>query len=292
MPFGPEFIRTLDALNLLARRLLSGEDRADRPTPRRGASLEFADYRRYTPGDEIRYIDWNVYARHGALFVKEFAAEENVHVTIILDTSASMAFGKASKFEAARELAAALGYIALANFDSVSVAAAGATLKIHVRHLRGKRSVFPLLAALEGLASGGRTDFKAVFAAPLERRKGRSLILLLTDFCDPAGYSTGIRSLLSQGHQVHMIHVVAREELEPPERGLFQLVDLETGERRTVPLSPGTVERYRDRFRAFCDEVERFSTEHELYYARIRSDEPLERRVRDILRRGGILAKK
>src|SRR5262245_63343120 len=109
MPFGPDLIRTLDALNLLARKLLSGEDRADRLTPRKGASLEFNDYRRYAPGDEIRYIDWNVYARHGNLFVKEFTAEENIHVSVLLDTSRSMEFG--GKFQAAKELAAALGYI-------------------------------------------------------------------------------------------------------------------------------------------------------------------------------------
>jgi len=292
MAFGPEFIRTLDALNLLARRLLAGEDRADRPTPRRGASLEFADYRRYTPGDEVRYIDWNVYARHGSLFVKEFAAEESIHVSIALDSSASMAYGKASKFEAARELAAALGYIGLANFDSVSVFALGESLKMSVRRLRGKRSVFPLLGALEAMVPGGRTDFRAAFAAPLVRAKGRSLAILLSDFCDPTGYPQAIRSLQSQGHQVHMIHVVAREELDPPDRGPFKLVDIETGARRPIALSPATVERYRVRFRAYCDELERFATEHELYYARVRSDEPLDRRVRDILRRGGILEKK
>ena len=292
MAFGPEFIRTLDALNLLARRLLTGEDRADRPTPRRGASLEFADYRRYVAGDEIRYIDWNVYARLGTLFVKEFAAEESVHVSIAIDASASMMFGKASKFEAARELAAALGYIALANFDSVSVYSLGESLRVSVRRLRGKRSVFPLLGALEGLVPGGRTDFKAAFAAPLVRGKGRSLAILLSDFCDPTGYSQGIRSLLAQGHQVHLVHIVAREELDPSDRGLFKLVDLESGARRSVAISPATVERYRERFRAYCDELERFSTEHELYYARVRSDEPLDRRVRDILRRGGILEAK
>ena len=292
MAFGPEFIRTLDALNLLARRLLSGEDRSDRPTPRRGASLEFADYRRYTPGDEVRYIDWNVYARHGSLFVKEFAAEENIHVTIAIDSSASMAYGKASKFEAARELAAALGYIGLANFDSVSVFSLGESLKLSVRRLRGKRSVFPLLGALESLVPGGRTDFRAAFAPPLLRSKGKSLAILLSDFCDPTGYPQAVRSLQSQGHQVHMIHVVAREELEPPDRGSFKLVDIETGARRPIALSPATVERYQVRFRAYCDELERFATEHELYYARVRSDEPLDRRVRDILRRGGILEKK
>src|SRR5215831_7804015 len=120
MAFDAKFLKTLEALNLLARRTLTGDDRADRLTPRKGASLEFNDYRRYAPGDEIRYIDWNVYARHGSLFVKEFTAEENVHVSLLLDASGSMSFGRPSKFEAARELAAALGYIGLANFDTVS----------------------------------------------------------------------------------------------------------------------------------------------------------------------------
>ena len=292
MVWGPEFIRTLDALNLLARRLISGEDRADRPTPRRGASMEFADYRRYTPGDEIRYIDWNVYARHGSLFVKEFAAEENIHVSIALDASASMAYGQASKFEAARELAAAIGYIALANFDSLNVYVLGEALRVSSRRLRGKRSVFPLLSALEGVTPGGRTDFRSAFAVPLMRAKGRSLCIVLSDFCDPTGYPMALRSLLSQGHQVHLIHVVAREELDPPERGTFKLVDLETGAKRSVALSTATVDRYRARFRSYCDELERFSKEHEVYYARVRSDEPLDRRVRDILRRGGILERK
>src|SRR5882672_11238373 len=129
MPFDARFLQTLEALNLLARRTLVGDDRAERLTPRKGASLEFAEYRRYTPGDEIKYIDWNVYARHGTLFVKEFTAEENVHVSLVVDVSVSMTFGTPPKLEAARELAAALGYIGLANFDSVSAYALGGTLR-------------------------------------------------------------------------------------------------------------------------------------------------------------------
>src|SRR5947207_8661587 len=121
MRFDASFTRTLEALNLLARKALAGEDRSDRPSLLRGASIEFADYRRYTPGDEIRYIDWNVFARHGSLFVKEFTAEQNVNVTILVDASRSMDFGTPTKFDAARELAAALAYIALAGFDTVNV---------------------------------------------------------------------------------------------------------------------------------------------------------------------------
>src|SRR5262245_4494404 len=201
MPFGPDLIRTLDALNLLARKLLSGEDRADRPTPRRGASLEFADYRSYAPGDEIRYIDWNVYARHGSLFVKEFAAEENVHVAVLLDTSASMTFGQPPKIDAARELAAALGYIALVNFDQVRFYTMGGALRGEKLFMRGKGAVFGMLESMDAARAGGQTDFRAL-ATPIQRLKGRSVVILITDFYDPAGYAEGIRALLAQRHQV------------------------------------------------------------------------------------------
>ncbi len=289
MPFDPAFVRSLESLNLLARRLLSGEDPGERRSDRRGASVEFADHRRYAPGDEIRYIDWNVYARHGSLFVKEFAAEESVHVHVILDRSASMAFGRPPKMEAAREVAAALAYIGLARFDTVTVHAMAEALETRTPALRGKGAVHELLRSLEDLQPAGRSDFRAALAAPLARGKGRSLAILVSDFHDPEGRAAGISSLLSRRHQVHLVHLVAREEVEPPERGRYHLVDLETGRERAVPLTPAVVERYRGRFRAFCDELERYARERELYYSRIRSDEPLEKRIRDLLRRGGIL---
>ncbi len=288
MPFDAQFVKTLESLNVLARRLLAFEARSDRPSHRRGASIEFADYRSYAPGDEIRYIDWNVYARHGSLFVKEFTAEENVHVAVLLDISASMTFGRPPKIDAARELAAALGYIALVNFDTVSFYTLGTALKAESLFLRGKGQVFALLGAVDGVKPGGVTEFKSL-ATPMQRLKGRSVVILVTDFYDPAGYSEGIRALLAQRHQVHLIHVVAREELEPPERGRWHLVDLETAREREVTLAPEILERYRRRLREYCSEIERFARDHELYYARVRSDEPLEKRIRDILRTGGIL---
>jgi uncharacterized protein (DUF58 family) len=285
--FDARFLKTLEALNLLARRTLVGEDRAERRTPRKGASIEFADYRRYVPGDEIRYIDWNVYARHGSLFVKEFSAEEKVHVTILLDQSRSMEFG--GKFEAARELAAALGYIGLANYDTVSLLAFGAETRPLQRFLRGKARVFDLLASLEGLGTEGATDMRAAFRSALPRLRGRSLVLLLSDFYDPAGYPEAIRGLLAQRFAVHLIHLVAHEEAAPAARGRFNLLDLETGRMRDVTLQPRTVEAYRRRFAGFCGEIEEFSRGHELPYVRVMADEPLDRRVIAILRAGGIL---
>ncbi len=288
MPFDAGFVRTLEYLNVLARRLMTSETRSDRQSHRRGASIEFADYRPYTPGDEIRYIDWNVYARHGSLFVKQFTAEENVHLAVVLDVSPSMCFGQPPKLDAARELAAAVGYIGLVNFDSVSFYTLGATLRAEKQFMRGKGAVFGMLDAIAAPTPGGRTDFRAL-ASPIEKLKGRSVVILVTDFYDPVGYVEGIRSLLSQRHQVHLIHVVAREELEPGERGRYFLVDLETGRQREVSLTPETLERYRRRLRDWCSELEKFARDHEVWYARVRSDEPLEKRIREILRAGGIL---
>jgi len=287
MAFDTRFLRTLEALNVMARRVLAGEDRAERRTPRKGASIEFSDYRRYTPGDEIRYIDWNVYARHGSLFVKEFSAEENVHVSIFLDTSRSMEFG--GKFEAARELAAALGYIGLVNYDSVSLYTFGTAVRSLLRFLRGKGRVFDLLRELEGLAPDGRTDMNAAFRTTIPRLKGRAVVILISDFYDLAGYPEGIRALQAQQMQVHLIHLVSQNEMSPPVRGRLNLLDLETGQQRDVTLAPGTVGAYRRRFGRFCEELEEFSRARELSYARVLADDPLDRRVVEVLRAGGIL---
>ncbi len=286
MPFEPGFTRTLEALNLLAKRWLIGEEHGERRTPRRGASLEFADYRRYTPGDEIRYIDWNVYARHGSLFVKEFTAEEDVHIAIVVDTSRSMEF--AGKFRAAKELAAAFGYIGLVNFDTVSLYALGATLRPSMKYLRGKGAIFELLGAIDALRTEGVTDWNSAFTSPIARLKGRSLVLLVSDFYDPQ-VGPAVNRLLAQRHQADLIHIVATEEIEPPARGRTRLVDLETGRERDVPLTPAVVEQYRRRFQAWCTELEDFATKGELFYARVRSDDPLEKRVRDLFRHGGLL---
>ncbi len=287
MAFDADFLKTLEALNLLAKRTLAGDDRAERRTPRKGASIEFADYRRYVPGDEIRYIDWNVYARHGSLFVKEFSAEENLHVTILLDTSRSMEFG--GKFRAAKELAAAMGYIGLSNYDTVNLYAFGSEMRMVKKFLRGKGRIFELLAALDGLSTEGATDMRVAFKAALPKLRGRSLVLLLTDFYDLAGYAAAVRELLAQRFGVHLIHLVAKEEVAPTARGRMSLLDLETGRARDVALLPRTVEAYRRRFDLFCAEVEEFSRSHEMAYARVLADDPLDRRVVDVLRSGGIL---
>jgi len=287
MPFDAGFLRSLEALNLMAKRVLAGDSRAERLTPRKGASLEFADYRRYVPGDEIRYIDWNVYARHGNLFIKEFAAEENVHVIILLDVSRSMDYGV--KFHAARQLAAALGYVGLCNYDSVSLYTFGSELRLLLPSMRGKGRIFELLPALEGLTCEGRTDMRASFRAAIPRLRGRSLVLLISDFYDVEGYPGALRALLSQGFGVHVVHLLSRQEASPDVQGRVSLYDLETGRARDVALAPETLVAYRKRFQRFVGEIEQFCRSHELASAHVIAEDPLERRVLDVLGAGGIL---
>ncbi|HYE99685.1 MAG TPA: DUF58 domain-containing protein, partial [Planctomycetota bacterium] len=273
--------------NILARRMLAGDDRAERLTPRKGASLEFADYRRYTPGDEIRYIDWNVYARHGHLFVKEFAAEENVHVSVLLDVSRSMDFG--GKFRAAQELAAALGYVGLSNYDTVSLYAFGRDLRPLQTFIRGKGRLMDLLSAIDRLEPEGTTDMRAAFKTALPRLRGRSLVLLISDFYDLAGYPEAVRALLAQRFGIHAIHLLSREETSPSVRGRTSLLDLETGRAREITLEARTIETYRRRFTAFLSEVEAFCRAHEVACARVFAEDTLERRVLGVLQAGGIL---
>jgi uncharacterized protein (DUF58 family) len=287
MPFDGRFLKTLEALDLIARRVVSGDARAERRTPRKGASIEFADYRRYVPGDEIRYIDWNVYARHGNLFIKEFSAEENVHVSILLDTSRSMEFGR--KFSAARELAAALGYIGLVHYDSVSLFTFSDEVRTVQKFLRGKGRIFDLLESLDALSTGGPTDMRPAFRAALPRLRGRSLVLVLTDFYDLDGYAEAVRALLAQKLEVHLIHLVAQEELAPTPRGRLNLLDLETGREKDVVIAPRLVEEYRRHFGRFCGEIEEFARAHEIACARVLADDPLDRRVLEVVRAGGIL---
>ena len=289
MPFDPGFVTTLERLNLLARRVYAGDARGDRESLRKGASLEFADYRAYTPGDDLRYVDWNAYARFGHLYVKEYAAEENVHAAIVLDTSASMTFGEPSKLETGRRVAAALGYIGLANLDSVSLYGVSDAAREAVRFLRGKQRIFELLDALDRVPTGGATSLRRALESPLPRLKGRAMALLLSDFFDPDGYEAPLRALRAQEIQVHALHLVADEELAPRGRGRHRLTDLETGRTRDVFLSEATLARYRRAFEAHCGGLEKFCAANEMPYVRIQTGWDLEKIVTEIVRRGGVL---
>lgn len=286
MLFDETFLHTLEYLNVAARKILAGEKAAERETLRRGGSIEFRDYRSYTVGDELRYVDWNVYARHGHLFVKEFMAEQDVHVLLLLDASASMDFGRARKFDAARRLAAAIGYVALGNFDSLTVIPFSRGPQAGLRDLRGKQAVFQLLRYLEPLATSGETDLRAASRAPLRKHRGRTVAIVVSDFLDIDGYAEGLKGLLAQRLQLQAIHVIDELEWSPEEGGSIRLVDSETRGTRDVEATPDLVAAYKTTFHGFLDEVEGFCRGHEVPYARVSTGAPLEKSVIELLQKG------
>ncbi|MHC4608294.1 MAG: DUF58 domain-containing protein, partial [Planctomycetota bacterium] len=190
--------------------------------------------------------------------------------------------------DAAREIAAALGYIGLVSFDTVSLHSFVGKVREERTFLRGKPQVFELLRALEEVAPGGRTDLAAALRSPLPQLKGRSVMIVVSDFYDPA-YADALRGLRARRHQVHAVHLVSSEEMEPRLKGRQVLVDLETNERRDVRVTPEVLARYRRGFAQYGDEIERFCAANGVRYARVRSDASLEDRVMEIVRKGGIL---
>ena len=292
MKLSDEFLLRLERLSIAARRLAAGQPGGTHLSGRRGASLEFREHRAYSPGDELRYIDWNAAARLGQPFVKEFAAEEAVHVGILIDASASMSFGTPSKIESARTTAAALAYITLAGFDSVSLYRFDHTLRPVTPRTRGKHAVLPLFRAIESIEAEGPSDFAACFGEPPEALRDATILFVITDFYDRAGYAAAIRELRARRFELNLIHLVSPQEVGPPPAGRLILEDLETGERRRVTLTPAVVERYRRRLEHHLASLETFALENELNYVRVGSADPIEETIARILRGSRMLQKR
>ena len=246
--FDSAFLAKLEQLHLLARRLFRGEQRAERRSRQLGSSLEFADYREYSAGDELRAIDWPAYARLERLFVKLYEQEQDLAVSFLVDASASMrwrsgigaspmksgsaapALSPLTKFDTARRITAALAYIALANLDRVSVHFFAAGLVSELGVMRGKAQFHSILAFLRQPPSGAeKTDLLASARAFSQRQKRSGIVFILSDFFDPAGYEEPLALLQHGQHDVHTIQILDPAELSPNETGDLRLLEIETG---------------------------------------------------------------
>jgi uncharacterized protein (DUF58 family) len=282
----PEFLRTLSYLDLAARQLFAGTRRGERRSSRRGAGTIFSDHRPYSRGDDLRYVDWNVYGRLGALFVKEFEVEESADVRLLLDRSRSMEFGSPAKLDFARRVAAALGYVGLAHLDRVELIPIG---EGEVRSFSGKTQAPLLFTALARVEAGGETDLLAGVRRALAAARGRGIAIVLSDFLDPAGWRSAVDFLLHRRQQVFLVHVVAATEEAPPRAGAVRLVDSETGRTRRVRVTEEHIRLYAERFARFCTRLEIYARDRGIGYARVRSDLPFGPAVLGILRRGGVV---
>ena len=222
-----------------------------RRSVKRGQSVEFADYREYTPGDDLRQLDWNVYARLERLFVKLFVEEEDVSVTLLIDASASMATGRPAKLLFAKRAAAALGYIALASEDRVAVSALTGRVARKRASMRGSGRIFRLLADLSAIEpTDGPTDLVAAVRHAAAQLHGRGVVILISDLLDPAADKI-IRELAATGSELIVMHVLSPDELDPLLEGDLRLVDVETGDGIDVTVDLATIDAYKARLSAW-----------------------------------------
>ena len=289
MIFDQDFLRRLEYLDVVARKILSGRLRAERISMRRGTSVEFEDYRNYSVGDDFRYLDWNIYGRLEELFLKLYKEEENLHLTVLLDTSESMRFGKPDKFTHARQVAAALAYIGMSNLDDATVQTFGADLGPATRRMRGKGQVRHLFEFLTGLPANGETDLRRSLRRFIGVQRRRGVVVVISDLYDRDGVIPALRYLKSRRHDVYVIHVVDQDEQDPPLRGDLRLVDSETGAYRDITVTDTLRRRYREAFEGHAKLVESHCRSSETGYVRALTQVPFDALVLKILKRGGLV---
>ncbi len=273
----PEFLARLARLKLAVRRRFAGSAAGLRRSSRRGASAEFAEHRPYAPGDDVRRIDWNAYARLEELVLRLYVAEQDVAVHLLLDTSRSMSLGTPPKVETAKRLAAALGYVALSGSDRVSVLTFGAGLSQAFAPQRGKKQIGTLLRQLEGLcADGSGTDLASSIELFLSRRPQPGVVIVLSDFLDPAGFARPLDRLVASKFEPVLLQVLDREELAPSPGGDLVLEDVERGEQIEVTLDEAAIRAYRARLAAFFESLADWAKKRGAHYGRVSSDAELE----------------
>ncbi len=277
----PELLRRLEQFQLLAQRRAKSSARGERRSRARGQSVEFADYRNYVSGDDLRYLDWNLFGRLERLFIKLYEEERELPVRIFLDASESMTFGEPPKFDFARQLAAAIGYVALCGFDRLSVQAfperpEEAVARGALRSVRGRKSALGYFQNLSQLTAAGGADLNQNlrFGALTVRRAGMAVVL--SDFLDPAGYEEGLKALVGRGFHVNAIQILAPEELNPTTFGDLKLVDSETGATQDVTFGRYRMATYQQTVRNYCQRLREFCQARGIRYFLAPSDTALE----------------
>ncbi len=291
----PDFIRKLERLSVVPRKLFPGMLKGEKPSPRHGSSVEFADFRTYAPGDDFRHVDWNAYGRLERLFLKMFREEEDLHLYLLFDVSESMRYGEPTKLDVARQLAAALGYIGLSSLDRVAVAAFADRLVRRLRPTRGVKHVPRLMRFLTDAGEPGAGDQ----AMPTHlgdalrefaiRTINPGVVVVISDFLDPEGYEVALTSMLGCSFDVCCVQVLSPEEVAPEIAGDLRLVDAETGDMREITVTRALLASYRERMDKYCEDLKQFCVSRGIGYSRLLTDEPVEEFVLRKLRRTGMV---
>ena len=283
----PVFLRKLESLRVQARRAFPGTMRGERRSTRRGASVEFRDFRRYEVGDDFRHIDWSIFARLERLMLRQFVDEEDVRIDILLDQSRSMHFGSPlTKYDFARRAAAALSFLAVSSLDRVGVATFDSAVRSRTRALRGRGHLHSIVRFLEALstpaedgtnAASGQTDSDATNLSAVLRgfqrsNQRRGIVFMISDFLDSGDFRVEMKLLAQRGFDLNVIQVLSTEELQPEIKGDLMLVDSETGMSREITVNERMLTMYRKALSDYTTSLESFCRATGIGYMMVTAD--------------------
>lgn len=285
----PDFMRKLEQLELVSRRIVRGRLKGERRSRRRGSSVEFAEHRNYAVGDDLRHIDWSAYGRLDKLFLKLFLEEEDLCVSILIDASASMDFGEPTKLHHGKRIAAALAFIGLVNNDRLSLQAFSSRLEPGIPSVRGRSRMHRIVQYLDDLDPSGASDLTAAARDFAIRHAGRGIIIVISDFLDKRGFEAAFRYLLARNMDVYVIHVLSREEVEPELAGDLKLVDCEDGDEAEITVSAPLLKKYKENLNAFVGGLKDWCTRRGMTYIFTTNQQSFERLILNYLRERGLL---
>ncbi len=284
----PSLLARLERMELVSRKMFRGRMKGERRSKRKGQSVEFADFRNYTPGDDLRFVDWNLYARLDKLFLKLFLEEEDLHVTFLIDASPSMDFGEPSKFFAAKQIAASLAFVGLCRGDRITVVFLGAP-QPNSPALRGRNQLHRMVEFVQSINPvhiGPMVESVEKFCM---RNSGRGIVVLLSDLMDKNGYESSLRLLVGQQLDVFVLHLLSPEEMDPSLMGDIKLIDCEDQDETEISVSTMVIHKYKQTLAAFVDQARQFCAKRGITYVLARSDQGAEEIVGHYLRERGLV---
>src|SRR5262245_14004127 len=285
----PQFLARLEQLELVSRKIFLGRLRGERRSKRKGQSVEFADYRNYVVGDDLRFLDWNLFARLDRLFIRLFIEEEDLHFYVLIDNSLSMDFGEPSKLRYAKQIAAALGFIGLVNMDRVVIEAFNDRLTQSLPAVRGRRSLWRLLDFLDKLEPAGPSDLAKSLKSFSIKCSGKGIVVLLSDLMDKGGYEQALRYLVARQLDIYVIQILSQEEIEPDVVGDLRLVDVEDEDVAEITVSGPLLKKYKQNLAAYRAALHEFCNRRGVSYLFTSNQVPFDKLVMNYLRQRGLV---
>ena len=285
----PEFLSKLEQLELVSRKIFVGRMKGERRSKRRGSSVEFADHRNYSVGDDLRHIDWNVYGRLDKLFLKLFLEEEDLHFYTLLDTSLSMDFGEPTKLRYGKQVAAALSFVGLVNHDRIVLDTFASDLEPGLSSVRGRSQMWRVVQYLDQIKAGGPGNLAAAARSFAIRHPGKGIVVVISDFMDKRGYEDALRYLLARDMDIYVVQVLSQEEVDPELVGDLRLIDCEDDDLAEITVSAPLLRRYKETLDAYVGGFREWCTRRGIAYLFTTNQTPFDTLILNYLRERGLV---